>query len=113
MRPMNHRKIEKGDRPREQSINVFSMGRSGDGCWSSVVWFLITGDFGTGDSVEKSEGVKERWVVAGHLIERVQGADAHRPVEDGGQGGTVVNGPSDIVATGDYRMGLGSNTGRK
>ncbi|MGB1893329.1 MAG: hypothetical protein ACPHSD_16780, partial [Candidatus Latescibacterota bacterium] len=32
-------------------------------------------------------------------------ADAHRPVEDGGQGGTVVHGASDIIATGEYSVG--------
>ena len=70
----------------------------------SVVWFLITGDFTNGDSVEKSEGGKERWVVGG-ASNREEGAQANRSVGNGGQKGTVVNGPSDIIATGDYRIG--------
>ena len=73
----------------------------------SVAWFLITGDYTTGDSVEKSEGVKERWVVGGtsNRDGGLEGADPPRLVEDGGQGGTVVHGASDIIATGDYRVG--------
>ena len=43
--------------------------------------------------------------MVGGASNREEGAQANRSVGNGGQKGTVVNGPSDIIATGDYRIG--------